>query len=116
MSSSWSFKEHLKQTTYMGMILARDEPFLKLTAVLAPANREMIAYVEILKLGLKLKKKNLSPEEMLEQFVIRSLQLLGMAGWNRDIITDLALKMGKQDESGDASAPRSISARTSGRA
>jgi len=99
----------------MGMILARDEPFLKETAVLGPEYRKMIAYVEILKTAKSL-PKHLTPDQVIDYFVIPSLQKLGMAEWNRDIITDLALKMGKQDEEGDASIRKPLTQRTSGRA
>lgn len=68
------------------------EPFLKKTSCMSPTKRFEVAACEIFRLYFCEDKEF---NEFLEKKIEPSLITLGHAEWNRDILTDLGLKVSK---------------------
>lgn len=84
------FQEYQLVASQVGNIV----DFLKDTSCMNPESREYIACCKIYAL--------LFPEgkdfnEFLEKKMIPSLELLGFAQWNRDILTDMGLRVSKAE-------------------
>jgi hypothetical protein len=73
------------------------EPFFRQIACLGKAEARKIVYCEIYKL--------LFPEDkefnkFLAEKVIPAFKMLGMVSWNRDVLTEMGLKLGQKTEYG----------------
>lgn len=77
---------------YLGKDVGGEVAFLKNTACMDPAIRALIADLEFV--------KELFPslKPILDKYVTSYLEKKGFALWVRDVITDMALKMGEEQE------------------
>jgi len=81
---------YYEASTYLGSKLGKqkDGSFLKKTACMDINSRKKIAVLDFIKEQNPEIKKDI---EVIEDLIIK----VGQALWNRDVITDLALKLGK---------------------
>jgi len=70
--------------------------FLKETSCMNQGIREQIAYCEIYKIFEKHYQNEMSLIEFIDKIAIPALKILGFATWNRDILTDMGLRVAKQ--------------------
>jgi hypothetical protein len=80
---------YYEASTYLGQRVGKQHQFLQKTACMDIKVRKSLAVFEFMK------KKNPEFKEQIEEFE-SLLTFLGAALWNRDVITDLALKLGQK--------------------
>ncbi len=78
--------------------VSKEEPFFREISCLGKEEAEMIAYCHIY--------MDFFPEDeemklFLEKFVIPAFKKLGMVHWNRDILTEMGLKLGAKKREHD---------------
>jgi hypothetical protein len=78
---------------FLGKEVGKIENFLAITSCMNPNERLMYAQVEIFVKLLKFsKEKEIDIEKFIQNVLKPSIQMLGWANWNRDVLTDLSLK------------------------
>jgi len=70
--------------------------FLKETSCMNPQVREQIAYCKIYEIFETKFRDTIPFSEFLKLIAVPSLELLGFATWNRDILTDMGLRVSKK--------------------
>jgi hypothetical protein len=86
-------------TKYLGQFIGEKVPFLKETSCMSPNIREIMASIDF---ALEFWTKE-NDTEMIEILKIAKsfLEKLGYARWERDTVTDMALKKGSPTEKED---------------
>ena len=84
------FQEYQLVASEVGNIV----DFLKETSCMNPEAREYIACCKIYAL---LFQENKDFNEFLKEKMVPSLEMLGFAHWNRDILTDMGLRVSKAE-------------------
>jgi hypothetical protein len=77
--------------------ISTKEPFFREIACLGKEEAELIAYCHIIKLFFP---NNQKLNEILDKKIIPSFKMLGMVTWNRDVLTEMGLKLGYAKEKG----------------
>ena len=102
MSSRLSSKELFKWASYLGTRVAEltkigkhQTQILKKTSCMSKEYREIVAYCEIMKLGLE---KDDPDVKEIDEELIPAFQILGMSTWDKDILTNLAMRVGSAEE------------------
>jgi len=102
MSSRLSSKELFKWASYLGSRVAEltkvgkhDTQILKLTSCMSKDYRMLIAYLEVIKLGMDKGDPDLAE---IDEMLIPALQILGMSEWEKDTLTDLAMRVGTAEK------------------
>lgn len=102
MSSRLSSKELFKWASYLGSRVAEitrvgkhNTKILKETSCMSKEYRMLVAYVEVAKLTVEKGDPDL---EEIDGVIIPALQILGMAEWDKDTLTDLAMRVGTAEE------------------
>lgn len=79
---------------YLGQFLPEKEPILSELALLGDKERLVIAFLHYLK-----EDKDTPQEDRAEiDDLIKLIKYIGFANWKRDIVTDMAIKIGKHEE------------------
>jgi hypothetical protein len=73
------------------------EPFFREIACLGKEEAEFIAFCHIIKLFIPNDKEL---HKFLDETIIPSFKMLGMVTWNRDVLTEMGLKLGYAKEKG----------------
>lgn len=97
MSQSLMAKRFFREYKLIASQVGIEVKFLKDTSCMNPEAREYIACCEIYAL---LFPENKEFNKFLTKKMIPSLELLGHAHWNRDILTDMGLRIGKKGAGG----------------
>lgn len=92
-------KDLFKWATYIGSQVAGKDTFFQDIACMTPEYRELIAYMEIVKI---LEPDNKKQNEEIDKILKPIVQKLGQASWMPDIITHLAMKLGSIEKIADA--------------
>lgn len=102
MNSRLSSKELFKWASYLGSRVAEltkvgkhQTQILKLTSCMSKEFRMLIAYLEVIKLGIEKDDPDLKE---IDEMLIPALQLLGMSEWDKDTLTDLAMRVGTAEQ------------------
>lgn len=98
-------KELFRWSTYLGQQVAEKHPMLKQTACMSLKWREIIAYLEVIKLLNKNRDKKLIKQ--IDKVLIPAVQKIGQAEWPRDTLTDLAMRLGSKESVYDVIEGRS---------
>jgi len=92
-------KDMFKWATYIGSQVAGKDKFFQDIACMTPEWREIVAYLEILKIVEPNDKKL---HEEIDKILKPVCQRIGQAEWMPDIITHLAMKLGSVERVFDA--------------
>lgn len=99
--SKVSSKDLFRWASFLGSMVAdrtkigkHDAKILKETACMSLAWRKMYSYLEI----VKLVEENEEVLKQIDEFLKPCIQMLGQGEWEKDTITDLAMRLGGQEK------------------
>jgi hypothetical protein len=92
-------KEQFRWESMLGALVSGKDAYFEKIACMSPDWREIISYLEVLKI---LDPEDKKTKEEIDKILVPVCQKLGQAEWMPDIISHLAMKLGSIEKVFDA--------------